>query len=189
MKTATTIPINELILGCKLGDRHMQQALYHQTSAKMFAICLRYAKDRMEAEDVLQMGFIKIFNHIKEFRADGVFEGWMKKIMVNTAIESFRKNKRNLTIVAMEETHELPLIGFDYHSLGVQDLMKLVENLADGYRIVFNMYAIEGYSHKEIAQTLGISEGASKSQLSRARAILQKEIIKMEGYNYATHTG
>lgn len=189
MKTTKTIQINDLIAGCKLGDRQMQQMLYHQTSAKMFTICLRYAKDRMEAEDVLQMGFIKIFKNIKEYRKDGSFEGWMKKIIVNTAIESYRKNKRNLAILAIDDIFEAELTGFDYNRLGVQDLMNLIQKLADGYRIVFNMYAIEGYSHKEIAQKLGISVGASKSQLSRARAILQQEIIKMEGFGYATHTG
>ena len=150
---------------------------------------MRYAKDRMEAEDVLQMAYIKIFQKVKEYRGDGSFEGWIRRIMVNTAIESYRKNLRSLSIVPIEDAYEQPSAGFDFSSLGMQDLLNVIQKLADGYRMVFNMYIIEGYSHKEIAETLGISEGASKSQLSRARAILQQEIIKMEGFGYATHAG
>ena len=150
---------------------------------------MRYAKDRMEAEDVLQMGYIKIFQKIKEYRGDGSFEGWIRKVMVNTAIESYRKNLRTMNVVPIEDAYDQPSTGFDFSRLGMQDLLRVIQKLADGYRVVFNMYIIEGYSHKEIAETLGISEGASKSQLSRARAILKEEIIKMEGINYATHAG
>jgi len=175
--------------GCKAGDRKMQELLYKQTAPKMLAVCMRYAKDRMEAEDVLQMGYIKVFQKIKEYRGDGSFEGWIRRVMVNTAIESYRKNLRSLNIVEIDEAYEQPSTGFDFGTLGMQDLMKVIQKLADGYRMVFNMYAIEGYSHKEIGETLGISEGASKSQLSRARAILKEEIIKMEGFGYATYTG
>jgi len=175
--------------GCKAGDRKMQELLYKQTAPKMLAVCMRYAKDRMEAEDVLQTGYIKIFQKIKEYRGDGSFEGWIRRVMVNTAIESYRKNLRSLNVVEIDEAYEQPSTGFDFGTLGMQDLMKVIQKLADGYRMVFNMYAIEGYSHKEIGETLGISEGASKSQLSRARAILKEEIIKMEGFGYATYTG
>ncbi|RZL12130.1 MAG: sigma-70 family RNA polymerase sigma factor [Pedobacter sp.] len=155
----------------------------------MMAVCMRYAKDRMEAEDVLQVGYVKVFQKVKEYRGDGSFEGWIRRVMVNTAIESYRKNLRTLSVVPIEDAYEQPATGFDFSRLGMQDLMKVIQKLADGYRMVFNMYVIEGYSHKEIAETLGISEGASKSQLSRARAILKEEIIKMEGINYATHAG
>ena len=175
--------------GCKAGNRQMQELLYKQTASKMMAVCMRYAKDRMEAEDVLQIGYIKIFQKVKEYRGEGSFEGWIRKIMVNTAIESYRKNLRMLNVVPIEDAYEQPSQGFDFSSLGMQDLMKLIQKLADGYRMVFNLYAIEGYAHKEIAEILGISEGASKSQLSRARAILQKEILKMESFGYATYTG
>jgi len=150
---------------------------------------MRYARDRMEAEDALQLGYVKVFQKIKEYRGEGSFEGWIRKIMVNTAIESYRKNLRTLTIVPLEDGLEQAAEGFDFNRLGMQDLLGLIQKLADGYRIVFNMYIIEGYSHKEIGILLGISEGASKSQLSRARAILKEEIIKMEGINYATHAG
>jgi len=172
----------------------MQELLYRQTASKMMAVCMRYARDRMEAEDVLQMGYVKVFQKVKEYRSEGSFEGWMRRIMVNTAIESYRKNLRALNVVSVEDAYEQPSQGTGsyqdaFSRLGMQDLMKVIQKLADGYRMVFNMYIIEGYSHKEIAETLGISEGASKSQLSRARAILQQEILKMEGFGYATHAG
>ena len=185
----TQYRIEDLLAGCKAGKRKMQEALYRQTAAKMLAVCMRYAKDTMEAEDCLQLGYMKVFKKIGEYRGDGNFEGWMRKIMVNTAIESYRKNLRQMNVLSIEDTQEPASTGFDLNRLGIQDLMKLIQKLADGYRIVFNMYAIEGYSHQEIAAELGISEGASKSQLSRARAILKAEIIKMEGINYATYAG
>lgn len=193
MKVAKTYTLNDLMEGCKAGNGQMQELLYRQTSPKMFAICLRYAKDKMEAEDVLQLGYIKIFKKVSEFKNEGSFEGWMRRIMVNTAIESYRKNLRTLQIVPFEEVYEQNISCSNQRDiladLGFQDLLKLIQQLSDGYRMVFNMYAIEGYSHKEIAEKLGVSEGTSKSQLSRARAILQQEILKMEGFGYATHTG
>jgi RNA polymerase sigma factor (sigma-70 family) len=182
----TQYRIDDLLSGCKAGNRQMQEALYKQTAAKMLAICMRYTKDKMEAEDVLQVAYTKVFEKIKEYRGDGAFEGWIRRIMVNTAIESYRKSIKMMNVVPIEDAYDQPSTGFDFSRLGVQDLMKLIQKLSDGYRIVFNMYAIEGYSHKEIATTLGISEGASKSQLSRARAILRAEVIKMERINYAT---
>jgi RNA polymerase sigma-70 factor (ECF subfamily) len=151
--------------------------------------CLRYAKDTFEAEDVLQMGFVKVFQKVSDFRGEGSFEGWVRRIMVNTAIESYRKNLRNLNIVDIDEVYDQPQNTFDMSGLELKDLLKLVQQLSNGYRLVFNMYVIEGYSHKEIAKQLGITEGASKSQLSRARAILKEKIIKMEGLNYASHIG
>ncbi len=189
MKLTQTNNIDDLLEGCKAGDRKVQELLYKQTVAKMLAICMRYAKDRMEAEDTLQVGYVKVFKHVATYRGDGSFEGWIRRIMVNTAIESYRKNLRSLTVVPIEDAYEQPSIGFDFDRLGMQDLMKVIQKLADGYRIVFNMYVIEGYSHKEIASALEISEGASKSQLSKARAILKEEIIKMEDINHASYTG
>jgi RNA polymerase sigma factor (sigma-70 family) len=185
----TTYTLDELMEGCKAGNRQMQEMLYRQTAAKMLAICMRYAKDRMEAEDVLQVGYIKVFEKVKDFKREGSFEGWMCRVMVNTAIESYRKNLRTLNVVSIDDNYEQPSVAPDFSRLGMQELMKVIQKLADGYRMVFNMYVIEGYSHKEIAETLGISEGASKSQLSRARAILQQEILKLEGFGYATHAG
>ena len=133
MKVAKTYTLNELMEGCKLGNRQMQELLYRQTSAKMLAVCMRYAKDQMEAEDVLQLGYIKIFNKIEEFKNEGSFEGWIRKIMVNTAIESYRKNLRMLNVVPIEEAYEQPSGPDSYRdvfgSLGMQDLIKLIQNL------------------------------------------------------------
>lgn len=181
--------IDDLLEGCRAGNRKVQELLYRQTASKMLAVCMRYARDRMEAEDVLQQGYIKVFQKIDLYRGDGSFEGWIRRVMVNSAIESYRKNLKTLNVVPIEDAYEQAAEGFDFSRLGMQDLLGLIGKLSDGYRMVFNMYAIEGYSHKEIAATLGITEGASKSQLSRARAILREEIMKMEGINYAKHTG
>jgi RNA polymerase sigma-70 factor (ECF subfamily) len=142
---------------------------------------MRYAKDRFEAEDILQIGFVKVFRKVGEFRGDGSFEGWIRRIMVNTAIESYRKNQRIMNVVDIDEVFDAPQVTFDMNGLEVKDLMNLIQSLSAGYKLVFNLYAIEGYSHKEIAEQLGITEGASKSQLSRARAILKEKIRKMEG--------
>lgn len=189
MKFAKTHTLNDLLNGCKAGNRKMQELLYQQTASRMLVICMRYAKDRMEAEDSLQLGFIKIFERINEYRGEGSFEGWMRRIMVHTAIESYRRHIKSIKVVDLDDALEQPSTGVDINRLGMEDLLKIIQNLADGYRMVFNMYVIEGYSHKEIAEMLGISEGASKSQLSRARAILKQEITKMERIDYGTYTG
>jgi RNA polymerase sigma-70 factor (ECF subfamily) len=189
MNLDRTFTIDSLLEGCKNGDRKAQESLYKALASKMMGVCMRYAKDTFEAEDILQMGFVKVFQKVSEFRSDGSFEGWIRRIMVNTAIETYRKNLRSLNMVNIDEVYDQPQSTFDMGKLELNDLMKLVQQLSNGYRIVFNMYAIEGYSHKEIAKKLGISEGASKSQLSRARAILKDKIIKMEGLNYASHIG
>jgi len=181
--------IDSLFEGCRRGDRKAQENLYKTLASRMMGVCMRYAKDTFEAEDVLQMGFVKVFQKISDFRGEGSFEGWIRRIMVNTAIESYRKNLRNLNLVDIDEVYDQPQNTFDMSGLELKDLLKLVQQLPNGYRLVFNLYVIEGYSHKEIANQLGITEGASKSQLSRARAILKEKIIKMEGLNYASHIG
>ncbi len=156
----------------------------------MLGICMRYAKDRFEAEDMMQTGYIKVFKKLDEYRGEGSFEGWMRRIMVNTSIEFYRKNLRNLNVVDIDEdVNQQWSSDFDMSQIHAKDLMRLVQNLSNGYRLVFNMYAIEGYSHKEIAEKLGITEGASKSQLSRARAILKEQVLKLEGYKNETNVG
>lgn len=184
-----TFTIDSLLEGCKRGERKAQESLYKTMASRMMAVCMRYAKDTYEAEDVLQMGFIKVFQKVSEFRGEGSFEGWIRRIMVNTAIESYRKNLRSLNVVDIDEVYDQPQSTFDMSGLELKDLLNQVQQLSNGYRMVFNMYVIEGYSHREIAEQLGITEGASKSQLSRARAILKDKIIKMEGLNYASHIG
>lgn len=146
---------------------------------------MRYATDKMEAEDMLQNGFIKAFQKINDYRGDGSFEGWVRRIMVHSAIEYFRKHHKMMQVVDMEESgHEIPVNPAATANLDAKDLMALIQQLSPGYKMVFNLYAIEGYSHKEIAEIAGITEGASKSQLSRARGILKDQIEKMEGNRY-----
>lgn len=185
-----TYSIEQLVDGCKRSERKMQEMLYRRLAAPMFNLCLRYASSDFEAEDMMQTGFIKVFKNIANFRGEGSFEGWIRRIMVNTAIEIYRKNLRMLKTTDITEVFDYEQQLFDMDHLEIEDLMKLIQQLPDGYRIVFNMYAIEGYSHQEIANVLQISEGASKSQLSRARAWLRNKLITTEGEgNYGTYAG
>lgn len=182
--------LEEIIKGCKEGKPRFQESLYKLMSSKMFGVCMRYAKDQFEAEDILQTGFVKVFRKIDMYKGEGSFEGWVRRIMVNTSIEFYRKNLKSLNIVDITEVNEKEVsTAFDTSSLNVKDLLKLIQALSVGYRMVFNMYAIEGFSHREIAAELGITEGASKSQLSRARAILREQVLKMEGQVYETNVG
>ena len=163
----------DLISGCMEGNRRMQEEMYRRFSPRMYAVCLRYAGNAEEAEDILQEGFIKIFKKLDSFRGEGSFEGWVRRIFVNTAIEHFRR-KRYLQPVTEKEENTIEgksLSALD--DLAEKDLLALVRQLSPGYRTVFNMYVVEGYTHKEIGDMLGISEGTSKSQLSRAKVILQ----------------
>jgi RNA polymerase sigma factor (sigma-70 family) len=175
----------QIIEGCIKGNRFMQEGLYRKYSPVMFAICLRYAVDRPQAEDIMQEGFVKVFLNLPKFRNEGSFEGWMKRIFVNTAIEWLRKHSKMNQMLDVEVTEIKRVQQDDFGSLSAKDLMNLIQSLAPGYRTVFNLYAIEGYSHKEIGELLGISEGTSKSQFARARYILEKLIIESEKTNYA----
>lgn len=166
----------ELIAKCKKGKRSAQQELYSRFSDKMLAICMRYVGNQFEAEDVLVVAFMKIFEKIDQYSGEGSFEGWIRRIMVNESLMYLRKQKHtkyheDLETAERETANELS----DSH-LEAEDLLKLIQALPDGYRAVFNLYAIEGYSHKEIAQQLGVSEGTSKSQLSKARNMLKRMI-------------
>ncbi|WP_134088809.1 RNA polymerase sigma factor [Olivibacter sp. XZL3] len=182
--------IDDLVDGCQRGERKAQESLYRAVASKMFHICLRYAGSEAEAEDILQNGFIKVFQCIPGFRGEGSFEGWLRRIFVNTAIETVRKNKRLQQVISVDQIFEEEQQTFDMDALEVRDLLRLIQGLPDGYRMVFNMYAIEGYSHKEIAEALNISEGASKSQLSRARAWLKSKLVMLErGGNYGSYAG
>jgi len=156
----------------------MQEELYRRFSPRMYSVCLRYAGNTEEAEDILQEGFIKVFRKLDSFRGEGSFEGWIRRIFVNTAIEHFRR-KRYLQPVTEKEENTLEgsyLSVLD--DLAERDIMALVRQLSPGYRTVFNMYVVEGYTHKEIGDIMGISEGTSKSQLSRAKIILQDLVKK-----------
>ena len=164
---------SDLITGCIEGNRRMQEELYRRFSPRMYAVCLRYAGNSEEAEDILQEGFIKVFKKLDSFRSEGSFEGWVRRIFVNTAIEHFRRKRYLMPVTEKEEnTIEGKYVSV-LDTLAEKDIIALVQDLSPGYRTVFNMYVIEGYTHKEIADILGISEGTSKSQLSRAKVILQ----------------
>jgi RNA polymerase sigma factor (sigma-70 family) len=164
---------SDLIKGCMEGNRRMQEELYNRFSSRMYAVCLRYAGNSEEAEDILQEGFIKVFKKLDSFRNEGSFEGWVRRIFVNTAIEHFRRKRYLMPVTEKEENTIEGKYNSVLDDLGAKDILALVQELSPGYRTVFNMYVVEGYTHKEIADMLGISEGTSKSQLSRAKVILQ----------------
>ncbi|MCJ8209438.1 sigma-70 family RNA polymerase sigma factor [Mucilaginibacter sp. RS28] len=174
----------DLIRDCKAGSRKGQEMLYKQFAGKMLGVCMRYAVDKMEAEDMLQNGFVRVFQKINDYRGEGSFEGWVRRIMVHSSIEYYRKHHKMMQVVEQDELPEQAVNASATANLDARDLMALIQKLSPGYRMVFNLYAIEGYSHKEIADIMGITEGASKSQLSRARAILKEQVIKMEGRKY-----
>jgi RNA polymerase sigma-70 factor (ECF subfamily) len=157
----------------------MQEELYSRFAPKMYAVCLRYAGNAEEAEDILQEGFIKIFKKLASFRSEGSFEGWIRRIFVNTSIEHFR---RKTYLQPISEKEENTMEGKSLSvldSLAEKDLIHLIQQLSPGYRTVFNLYVVEGYTHKEIGEMLSISEGTSKSQLSRAKVILQEMVKKL----------
>lgn len=167
----------QLIKHCIKGDSKSQRSLFEHYAPIMMAICLRYCKNRQMAEDVLQEGFIKIFFKLKDYSGAGSFEGWMKRIMVNSALDELRKDKKHSTNQDIEEQgFYLEDESFIIEEIAAADLLELVRNMPEGYRVVFNMFAVEGYSHKEIGELLEVSENTSKSQYLRARAYLRKKL-------------
>ncbi len=164
----------ELINGCRRGNHHAQQRLFDLYSSRMYGVCLRYVKNTMQAEDVLVMAFTKVFDRISQFKGDGSFEGWIRRITVNEALTALRRTRMMMVETDLERADFEPDYDRLSDHLEEEDLLKMIEQLPPGYRVVFNLYAIDGYSHKEIAEQLGISENTSKSQLSRARVYLQK---------------
>lgn len=170
--------MEELIQQCKQNNIKAQKEVYQLFSGKLFVLCLKYSRNRMDAEDVLQDSFIKIFDKINQYKGKGSFEGWLKKIVINTALQQYR-SKSPLQLVNSDkniEYNEEVLLEIDDSSVGIDFLLELVQGLPDRYRMVFNLYVLDNYSHKEVAEILGISEGTSKSNLSRARLILKGEI-------------
>ncbi len=172
-----------LIEGCIKGNAKACKQLYDQHAPKMFGICLRYAKDYHVAEDILQEGFVKVFRNLSKFRFEGSFEGWLRRIIVNTAIEQYRKTVRMYPVGELTQEAHQAFDDMTVESMAAQDLLKLVQDLSPGYRTVFNLYVIEGFSHKEIAEMMNISEGTSKSQLARARYILQKKVKDLDEHH------
>ncbi len=166
----------ELITGCINRDHAAQKRLYDTFSSKMYALCCRYVKDSMEAEDVLVTAFTKVLDKINQYKSEGSFEGWIRRIVVNEALTHLRKSRFMYLETELEVAHYEPDYQTTSDHLEAEDLLTMIDELPAGYRVVFNLYAIDGYSHKEIAEQLGISENTSKSQLSRARVYLQRKI-------------
>ena len=170
--------INQLIQLSIKGERYSQGRLYAMLAPKMFVICLRYSKSREEAEENLQEGFMKMFENLQQFKFAGSFEGWVRKIMVNCALQKFRSKSQLHAIINIDDVKTEYSDEEDITSqLGTKELLRLVQSLPSGYRMVFNLYVFEGMKHREIAEALGISEGTSKSNLSDARAILKKAVV------------
>ena len=168
------------IEGCKRQNRDAQHALYTFFSGKMYALCCRYIKDKMEAEDVLVMAFTKIFERIDQYKNEGSFEGWIRRVMVNESLSYLRKSKNMYLEMDIAAADREPDYSRAESDLEAADLLKMIGDLPTGYRVVFNLYAVDGFSHQEIAEQLGISENTSKSQLSRARALLQKRLVQAD---------
>lgn len=167
----------ELIKGCQNGDRKSQYELYQQFSSGMMAVALRYSKSTQEAEDILQEGFIKIFQNIKRFRGESSIGYWIKRIIINTALNHQRSKLYLYPMVDVDDLKE-GMMSLSVDNLAVEDLMDLVQQLPTGCQVIFNLYAIEGYQHKEIAEMLEINIGTSKSQYARARKILMEQLEK-----------
>ena len=175
--------IKKIINGCIAGNRRDQELLYRRHASKLFAVCLQYSGNDEEARDILQEGFIKIFENLNNYKYEGSFEGWMRRITVNTALEKFRSrhNLYRVDDIDQIQEQEAEPDNQDYGGLEANDLLDIIRELPPKYRMVFNLYAIEGYSHKEISKMVNISEGTSKSNLSRARLILQRRVGSYTG--------
>ncbi len=170
----------QLIKDCKAGKSKAQRALYEKYASRMLALCFRYTGNQPEAEDVMMNAFFKVFTKIEQFQSQGSFEGWIRRIMVNESLSHIRKHKNMSVEVDIEKASRQPDIAKIEENIAASDLEEMISQLPIGYRTVFNMYAIEGYSHKEISEMLDISESTSKSQLSRARIHLQKKLLTMD---------
>jgi RNA polymerase sigma-70 factor (ECF subfamily) len=181
-------PLFEIIEGCVKGDSKCQEIIYQKFYGKMLGVCMRYSKDREEARDILQDGFVKVFINIKKYGGRGSFEGWIRKVIVNTALDFLRKSKqliqyadsdyveKNAEEIKEEENN-------DYINISTEEIMKAVQQLPTSYRTVFNMFVVDGFTHKEIAEQLGINDGTSKSNLSKAKMHLKKILApKIKSY-------
>ena len=170
----------QILKGCLNGDKASCRALYEQYKVPMFRVCLRYANGRMEAEDMLQDGFIKVFSDLHQYSGKGALGGWIRRVMVNVALQHIRKHRKYLPTLEVDQISNTMAADEEiYSKIGVKALTKMIQQLPTGYRIVFNLYVVEGYTHKEIANQLQISINTSKSQLSKAKAALRKKLERM----------
>jgi RNA polymerase sigma-70 factor, ECF subfamily len=184
---------DQIIVGCLEGKRKSYNLLFKNYAPVMLGVCMRYCKNRIDAEDVMQDGFIKVFTQIHKFRSEGSFEGWIKRIMINAAIDNYQSNLKHAFHEDVDEIGQSPLLTDnpdedddlpDELNIPREKLMQMIQDLPDGYRMVFNLYAIENYNHKDIASLLGISENTSKSQLMKARKALRKKIEALLQQNH-----
>ena len=172
----------QLIEGCRKGDRRAQKALYETFSRKMMSVCLRYVSDWETARDLLQEGFVKVFTHIDSYTGNGSFEGWIRKIFVNSALEYLRHADVLRESTDLDQTAEVAQTDSSPLSdISAAELMQLVQSLPAGFRTIFNLFAIEGYSHKEISERLQITESTSRSQYARAKQLLQRKVNALYG--------
>jgi RNA polymerase sigma factor (sigma-70 family) len=171
----------QIIEGCARHERKAQKMLYDKYSRLLLGVCMRYASDKAEAEDILQDSFLKIFFRIKDFSGTGSFTGWLRKVVVNTAITHYHANLKYRYHVEIEEyvSAETGMTGYDENLFTYDELFRVLNELPKGYRIVFNLYAIEGYKHKEIAEMMGIDTNTSKSQYSRAKAVIRDKLERL----------
>jgi RNA polymerase sigma-70 factor (ECF subfamily) len=170
----------DLLKACLQGDRTAQRDIFNMYAGKMMAICLRYTRHRHEAEDILQDSFVKVFTHLDEFENIGSFEGWVRRIIINTAIKNNQKKSFSHEDIGLDHIKEDNTASPEiFSTLSEEELTKLISDLPDGYRIVFNLFAIEGFSHKEISEMLNIGESTSRSQLMKARRILQEKVHEL----------
>jgi len=170
--------IEEIIKGCKKGNNDAQRALYNLFQRKMYSVCLRYSSNYAEAEDIAQEGFVKVFKNVHQFKNTGPIEAWIRRIMVNTALE---KHKKTSPLYIAEDVYEyVNDLNYDeiISNISAKDIIMVIQELSPQYKLVFNLYEMEGYAHAEIAKMLGISENTSRSNLLRAKAILQRKILK-----------
>ena len=168
--------LKDIIKGCLSGERRSQEKLYKLLSSRMFGVCLQYSNGYDDAKDILQEGFIKVFTKLEQFDERGSFEGWIRRIMINTALEKYRSHVYLYPLTEHEVKKDELIYEEVFENLSAADLVKLVQELPPRYRMVFNLYAIEGYAHKEISEMLGITVGTSKSNLARARGIMQEKV-------------
>lgn len=171
--------LKNIINECASGNVRAQEKLYRMLAPKMFGVCLRYSKDRTEAEDNLQEGFVKVFSNIKSFRHEGSFEGWVRRIMVNVSLSKFRKQHVLYPVEDIGKYDSVQISDDILAKIGAEDLLGLIQQLPPRYRMVFNLYVMEGLNHREISEAMEISVGTSKSNLARARDILKRKVLEL----------
>jgi RNA polymerase sigma-70 factor (ECF subfamily) len=173
--------LKNIINECASGNARAQEKLYRMFAPKMFGVCLRYAKDRTEAEDNLQEGFVKVFSNIERFRHEGSFEGWVRRIMVNVSLSKFRKQHVLYPVEDMGQYDSVQVPDDILAKIGAEDLLGLIQQLPPRYQMVFNLFVMEGLNHQEIGEEMNISVGTSKSNLARARDILKRKVLELYG--------